>query len=135
MLGVINMDLGIEVFVLILAVYLLAAIRVANANERFAVYAIGRFVGLKGQGVLLKIPGGGTEWIRVALGSEGEVQSNELVLLERHAILRSDVNNGHQSPFMLQVSCHRIAVHRQREINIQALPVVAVGCRRFLCIL
>lgn len=31
--------------------------------------------------------------------------------------------------FMLQVFWHRISVHRQLEINIQGLPVVAVDCK------
>ena len=62
------------------------AVRIANENERFAVFALGRFVGLKGPGLVLKIPGGGSDFHRVALGAEGEIQSNELVLIGNRAM-------------------------------------------------
>lgn len=69
-----------------MAVLLFAGLKIANENERFAVFAVGRFVGLKGPGLLLKWPGGATKFIRISLGAEGEALSNELVSLEDHSV-------------------------------------------------
>jgi len=73
------MDWSALIFIVVVAAYLIAAIRLANEHERFAVYALGRLVRLKGPGIVLKMPGGSTELVRVSLGAEGEVQSNEFV--------------------------------------------------------
>jgi len=91
------MEYGLLILVAVLAIYLFMAIRIANENERFAVYALGRFVGLKGPGLVLKVPGGGYDFHRVALGSEGEVQSSELVLIASRAmpfISKTSVRTG-----------------------------------------
>ncbi len=42
----------------VLVVYLALSIRIANENERFAVFVLGRFAGYKGPGLVLKMPGG-----------------------------------------------------------------------------
>jgi hypothetical protein len=81
-----KMDWGLAVVSLILGIYLLLAIRVAKENERFVVFAIGRFAGIKGPGLLFKVPGGAAQWVRVALGAEGEVQSDQLVLVAGHPV-------------------------------------------------
>src|SRR5262245_17570907 len=70
----------------VVAVYVFMAVKIANENERFAVFALGRFVGLKGPGLVLRIPGGGYDFHRVALGAEGEIQSNELVSIGNRAV-------------------------------------------------
>ena len=62
----------------IAVVYLAFAFRIARENERFAVFILGRFAGFKGPGLVLKMPGGSSKFARVALGAEGEIQSNEL---------------------------------------------------------
>jgi len=80
------MEYGALILIAILAVYLAMAFRIANENERFAVFALGRFVGLKGPGLVLRFPGSGYDFHRVALGAEGEVQSNELVLIASRAV-------------------------------------------------
>jgi hypothetical protein len=80
------MDWGFAVVGLILGIYLFLAIRVAKENERFVVFAVGRFAGIKGPGLLFKVPGGGAHWVRVDLGAEGEVQSDQLVLVAGHPV-------------------------------------------------
>lgn len=75
------MDWYLILFIIIVAVYLAMAIKIANENERFAVYALGRFVRLKGPGIILKMPGNVAELVRISLGAEGEVQSNEFVTI------------------------------------------------------
>jgi len=86
MLGGKQMEYGVLIAIALLAIYLAMAIRIAHENERFAVYALGRFVGLKGPGLGLKVPGGGADFHRIALGAEGEVQSNELVSIASRAV-------------------------------------------------
>jgi len=80
------MDYAALIVLGLVAIYFIMAVRIANENERFAVFTIGRFIGLKGPGLMLKLPGGATDFVRVALGAEGEVQSNELVLIGGRAI-------------------------------------------------
>jgi hypothetical protein len=80
------MDYTVLIVLGLAVIFLAMAIRIANENERFAVFAIGRFVGLKGPGLVLKMPGGGADLVRIALGAEGEVQSNELVLIAGRAM-------------------------------------------------
>ncbi len=75
------MEYGALILLAIVAIYIMMAIRIAQENERFAVFALGRFVGLKGPGLVLKMPGGGSDFHRIALGAEGEIQSTELVLI------------------------------------------------------
>jgi len=81
-----KMDWGFWIFLIIVVAYLLSAIRITQENERFAVYSLGRFAGFKGPGLVLKIPGGSSEFVRIPLGAEGEVQSNEVVLVGSHAM-------------------------------------------------
>ena len=62
----------------IVVLYLAMSFRIARENERFAVFVLGRFSGLKGPGLVLKMPGGTAKFARITLGAEGEIQSNEL---------------------------------------------------------
>lgn len=80
------MEYGALILIAILVVYLAMAFRIANESERFAVFALGRFVSLKGPGLVLRLPGSGYDFHRVALGAEGEVQSSELVMIGSHAV-------------------------------------------------
>ena len=74
------MDYAPLLIIVIAGVYLASSLRIVGENERFAVYALGLFVGLKGPGLVLKFPGSASKFTRVALGAEGEIQSNELAL-------------------------------------------------------
>lgn len=47
---------------------------------------MGRFAGLKGPGLVFKMPGGPVKFARVSLGVEGEIQSNELALFGGNAM-------------------------------------------------
>ncbi len=72
------MDYGLLILVAVAVIYVALSIRIAGENERFAVFMVGRFAGLKGPGLVLRVPGA-SGLVRIALGAEGEVQSNELV--------------------------------------------------------
>jgi len=80
------MDWYIIIFTLIAAIYLMMAIKIAKENERFAVYAFGRFMRLKGPGLVLKMPGSVPEFVRICLGDEAEVESNEFVSIKGRPI-------------------------------------------------
>ena len=80
------MDYGALIVIVIVAVYLAMSIRIGKENERFAVFIFGRFTGFKGPGLVLKMPGGSSKYVRISLGSEVEIQSNELALFESHAM-------------------------------------------------
>ena len=71
---------------IVVLLYIKMSFRIANENERFAVYALGRFAGLKGPGLVLKMPGGSTRFVRITLGDEGEIHSNELALFAGNVI-------------------------------------------------
>jgi regulator of protease activity HflC (stomatin/prohibitin superfamily) len=49
------------------------AVRVASDHERFAVITVGRFKELKGPGILMKLDGRATEWVRIKLGDRGKL--------------------------------------------------------------
>lgn len=75
------MDLTILFLLIAASIILSMMIKIAQDNERFAVYALGRFTGIKGPGLVLKAPGNAIEFMRIALGDIGEVQSNEFILI------------------------------------------------------
>ena len=51
--------------------FVLMGIRIANENERFVVIVPGRYVGIKGPGLLLKWPNSSLIWHKVALNDDG----------------------------------------------------------------
>lgn len=79
------MDYGVLILLAVAVIFVMLSIRVASENERFAVFMVGRFAGLKGPGLVLKVPGA-SDLVRIALGAEGEVQSNELVSIGTRSI-------------------------------------------------
>ena len=80
------MDYVVLIIVGIIVLYLAMSFRIASDNERFAVYVLGRFAGLKGPGLVLKMPGSSAKFARITLGTEGEIQSNELASLAGNAV-------------------------------------------------
>lgn len=73
------------VLIFIVAVWLFSSIRIANEDERFAVITLGRFVGIKGPGLILQNPPL-TKLVRLKLGTEGQIQSDTLVVIDGAAI-------------------------------------------------
>jgi len=62
-----------QLFLLILLIiFAVTGIKLASENQRFAIYRLGRFFGLKGPGLLLIIP-----WIdrsvKISIGDRGEL--------------------------------------------------------------
>ena len=66
------------VLIVIAAIMLAACIRIVPETERIIVYNLGRFAGLKGPGLLLKILGL-EQWQRVKLGDSGEMTGPDRV--------------------------------------------------------
>jgi hypothetical protein len=68
-----NETLVIAVVALFVAVTLLRRLFVVGEHERMAVSTLGRFAGVKGPGLLIKLSGGTDQWHRIAAGDRGEV--------------------------------------------------------------
>lgn len=58
---------------IVVALIFLSSFRIAKEHERFAVFIMGRFLKLKGPGLILKIPGQSSEFVRIAIGNRGEL--------------------------------------------------------------
>jgi hypothetical protein len=54
------------------------AVRVAPEHHRFAVFVGGKYTGLKGPGILVRMPGPGTKWLRLRVGDRVEVISTNV---------------------------------------------------------
>ena len=65
-----------------LLLWLISGIRIAEENQRFAVFALGRFYGLKGPGVLMKLHGTEAKWVRVSVGDRAELVAPNIAKLE-----------------------------------------------------
>jgi len=67
------------IVIIIFLVFLLSsAIKIASENERFAAFSLGRFMGLKGPGLVLKSPGSESKWTKIAVGDRGELVAPEV---------------------------------------------------------
>lgn len=81
-----------------LAVVVIAwGIRIVSENERIAVYALGRFGGFKGPGLLWRLPGQASEWVRLRVGERGEMIGPDTARFGRHDLpvtSESDVRLG-----------------------------------------
>ena len=67
----------IAVFILF-AILFISGVQIARDSERFTVIVLGRFVGFKGPGILVRIPGQVAIWHRIKLGDRGEVLGSDI---------------------------------------------------------
>jgi len=63
---------------LALAVVAKITVRVAPDRHRFAVFVGGKFTGLKGPGLLFRMPVPATQWLRLRMGDGVEIVSMNL---------------------------------------------------------
>ncbi len=68
-------ELAVAVILIVVAAI---ALRVAPEHHRFAVFVGGEFRGLKGPGLLVRMPAPGTVWLRLRVGDRVEVISKDL---------------------------------------------------------
>jgi hypothetical protein len=54
------------------------AVRVAPEHHRFAVFVGGKYKGLKGPGILIRMPAPGAKWLRLRIGDRVDVISTNL---------------------------------------------------------
>jgi hypothetical protein len=59
-------------FLLVAAVLVASGIRIANEHERFAVFRLGRYLGVRGPGLLYRVANI-ERWVRLAIGDHGEL--------------------------------------------------------------
>ena len=69
-------DLWLVVLVLIALPAIV--VRVAPDRHRFAVFVDGKYEGLKGPGILVRLPAPGTKWVRLRIGDRVDVISKGL---------------------------------------------------------
>jgi regulator of protease activity HflC (stomatin/prohibitin superfamily) len=60
----------------IVSVGLMRMIKVASEYQRFAEFSAGRYMGLKGPGLLLKFTGSDVAWVPIRVGDRGELVGN-----------------------------------------------------------
>ncbi len=65
--------LGLLILALVAGGGAFACIRIASEYQRFAVFVLGRFAGLRGPGLIFRLPCGGSRWIRISVGDFGEL--------------------------------------------------------------
>ena len=58
--------------IVVITIFLATTIRVVKENERFAVNRMGRFIGFRGPGLVLKMMSH-DDWVRISSGDRGEV--------------------------------------------------------------
>jgi len=64
------------VLIIVFLVLLLSSmIKIASENERFVLFTLGRYRGLKGPGLIFKFPGSESKWIKLSVGDRGELMA------------------------------------------------------------
>lgn len=87
----------ILVALLVVAVVIVTwGLRIASEGERFAAFVLGRYIGLKGPGLLWKMPGQTGQWVRLRLGERGEMLGPDVARFGEH-----DVPVNTESPVRL----------------------------------
>ena len=72
------MPLSLCVFFLVLIALPALAVRVAPEHHRFAVFVGGKFTGLRGPGILVRMPVPSVKWLRLRIGDRVDVVSKNL---------------------------------------------------------
>ncbi len=70
--------LGLWVLFLVLIALPALAVRVAPEHHRFGVFMDGKFTGLRGPGILMRMPGAGVKWLRLRMGDRVDVVSTNV---------------------------------------------------------
>ena len=71
--------------VLVLAVIVVAVVRIVPDRSRYAIFREGRFVELKGPGLLVKLPGRSDKWVRLSVDDQAD-------MIDRHLAAINGVN-------------------------------------------
>ncbi|HXZ44942.1 MAG TPA: hypothetical protein VEH53_08915 [archaeon] len=72
------MDLWVVILILVMIALPALAVRVAPEHHRFAVFVGGKYAGLRGPGILMRMPGAGVKWLRLRIGDSVDVISTNL---------------------------------------------------------
>ena len=71
--------------VLVLALIVVAVVRIVPDRSRYAIFREGRFVELKGPGLLVKLPGRSDKWVRLSVDDQAD-------MIDRHLAAINGVN-------------------------------------------
>jgi hypothetical protein len=77
---------GFIVVIFIISYILSSRIKIASEHQRFAVYALGKYMGLKGPGLLFKWSGGETKWLRLSIGDRLELIAPKIAKINEFSI-------------------------------------------------
>lgn len=80
------MDYTVYIFFGIAIFYILNSFKIAQEQERFACFTVGRFMGFKGPGLVFKFSGRESEWIRLKMGDRGELLNDDIAIFHEKAI-------------------------------------------------
>lgn len=69
---------GSVIAIVVVTAFLASKLKIIPEGQRRAVYALGKFAGFKGPGLVFKWSGGETEWKPVAVGDRGELLDSGL---------------------------------------------------------
>ena len=95
---------NIPVILIVIAfIYLMTGIRIANEHERFVILTMGRFVRIKGPGLLFKLPGSSFVWHRVSLNEEGEYLGDGLAKV-RNVVFRVNCEEKIRTGDIIKIS-------------------------------
>jgi regulator of protease activity HflC (stomatin/prohibitin superfamily) len=72
------LDLWVVFLILVVIALPALAVRVAPEHHRFAVLVGGKYAGLKGPGILVRMPVPGAKWLRLRIGDRVDVISTNL---------------------------------------------------------
>lgn len=75
----------VSTLLLIGIVLLSAGIKIANEHERFAVFRLGRYLGIRGPGMLYRFANI-ERWVRIAIGDRGELIESSMAKINDAAV-------------------------------------------------
>ncbi len=67
-----------SVILIILIVMFIFITRVVSKHQRFVLFNIGKYQGLKGPGLVFKWPWSANYWLRITVGDQGELIKDDL---------------------------------------------------------
>jgi len=72
--------------VLLALIFIVSRIKLAQDQERFCIFILGKYKGLKGPGIFYKFSGGEVKWVRLRLGDKGHLLSKNIARFQNNDI-------------------------------------------------
>ena len=72
--------------IFIVLIFIVSRVKLAQDQERFCIFILGKYKGLKGPGIFYKFSGGEVKWIRLRLGDKGKLLSKDIARFKNNDI-------------------------------------------------